>query len=551
MPKDNVPTLFECGDGRWLHLMARPDAAPLMAAELAAMGEAGVAAANAAGPPSGLSPNFGANAAAFRRHDRARWLADLWASDVPADGVEPLGHLFTDEQALANGYVVEVDDPELGTTRQAGTPFSTTPPSRVRGPAPRLGQHTAEVFARDRQPPPGVRPADGVRSADGPAAVPPPLAGLRVLDLGNFLAGPMAGMMLADLGADVVKLESLTGDQMRRVSRVFVGCQRGKRGVAADLRRPEAREIVDALVGWADVVHHNLRMPAARRLGLEPERLLELNPRLVYCHVSSYGPRGPRANWPGFDQLFQASAGWELAGAGEGNPPMWHRFGMMDHQCAMASLVATLLALHHRERTGRGQLVTASILGASVLTTSETLLRADGTVAPVPTLDADQCGVGPGQRLYEMADGWIAVAARDPHALEALCRVAGLAPDAAATSIAAALGPRPAGEVLVELEKAGVPAEPVAVDQLTAFLDDPVGRAARLSVGYPHADYGWTEQVGALWDLGDTELSLGRAAPGIGEHTIEVLREVGFAAGRIVGLAEAGVVRGAGLPTGP
>src|SRR4030088_3051649 len=104
-------------------------------------------------------------------------------------------------------------------------------------------------------------------------------------------------------------------------------------------------------------MHHNLRMPAARKLRVDYESLRAINPHLVYCHVSSYGPVGPRSEWPGFDQLFQAAGGGEYEGAGKGNPPMWHRFGMMDHQGSMASLFATLLGLLWRERTGEGHFV--------------------------------------------------------------------------------------------------------------------------------------------------------------------------------------------------
>src|SRR5439155_7566681 len=118
--------------------------------------------------------------------------------------------------------------------------------------------------------------------------------------------------------------------------------------------------------------------------------------------------------------VFQSSSGWELEGAGEGNPPMWHRFGMMDHQCAMASLVATLLGLYRRDETGEGQFVAASLLGASVMTASETLLRADDTLAPYARLDGDQMGVSDTQRLYRCADGWVAIVADRPGAYDKL-----------------------------------------------------------------------------------------------------------------------------------
>jgi crotonobetainyl-CoA:carnitine CoA-transferase CaiB-like acyl-CoA transferase len=101
-------------------------------------------------------------------------------------------------------------------------------------------------------------------------------------------------MLMADLGADVIKLETTTGDMMRHVERVFAGCQRGKRDIALDLKKPESREILERIVGWADVIHHNIRMPAAIKLGIDEPTLRKINPKMVYCHTSSYGPIGPR-----------------------------------------------------------------------------------------------------------------------------------------------------------------------------------------------------------------------------------------------------------------
>ena len=347
-------------------------------------------------------PNFGANQAVFDTRPSGEWLEDFWAHDIPAQVAAPFGAILADEQARLNGYVTRVEDPERGTMIQAGTPFATEPPSRVSGPAPGLGQHTDQVLAAwpTSSPVPPSSSVPPVRS---------PLEGLRVLDLGNFLAGPLSPMLMADLGADVVKVEATSGDQMRPIQRVFASCQRGKRGVALDLKSPEARPALEALVRWADVVHHNLRLPAARRLGIDYERVAAINPEVIYCHTSSYGPEGDRADWPGYDQLFQASAGWEVLGGGEGNDPMWLRFGFMDHLCAMASTVASLLAVFHRDRTGQGQAVTSSLLGAGVLTNSETFLgsiraggsgghrrpRADRHVARPPPVPAGGRVAGP------------------------------------------------------------------------------------------------------------------------------------------------------------
>jgi crotonobetainyl-CoA:carnitine CoA-transferase CaiB-like acyl-CoA transferase len=522
LPKELVPSLFECGDGVWIHLMRCADTdSPLMRQGLASLGAAGVARANEA--CTGLTmpgfPNFGANRHLFLTRPSREWLDDFWTHDIPAQPAAPFGAILADEQARLNGYVTRLDDPERGTMVQAGTPFSTQPPSRVISAAPHLGHHTDEVLG-ELPAAPVARPAD--RRSD---PVRSPLEGLRVLDLGNFLAGPLSPMLMADLGADVVKVEATSGDQMRPIQRVFASCQRGKRGVALDLKSPDARPALEALVRWADVVHHNLRMPAARRLGIDYDTIRAINPEVVYCHTSSYGPTGERADWPGYDQLFQACAGWEVLGGGEGNDPMWFRFGFMDHLCAMASTVATLLAVLHRDRTGRGQQVTASLLGAGVLTNGETYLDEAGRAAPVALVDRRQLGTSPGRRLYRMADGWMALCARTDAELTEACTVIGAS---SPERLEAHLVGAPCDPTIEALRSAGISCEPVRLNQGEVFLDDPLGRSLDLVASYPHAEWGQLEQVGALWEFGDLEVTLQRAPPALGQHTIEVLTEVGM-----------------------
>ena len=536
LPKELSPSLFKCGDGVWIHLMRCADTeAPLMREALDTMGEDGVARANEAfiGLPMPGYPNFGANQAAFLTRPSHEWLDDFWSHDIPAQPAAPFGAILADEQARRNGYSIEVDDPELGVVVQAGTPFSTEPPSRMSRPAPALGEHT-EVVLAPRPAPSTVRPGP----ASGMSRVRSPLAGLRVLDLGNFLAGPLGPMLLADLGADVVKVEAATGDQMRPIQRVFASCQRGKRAVALDLKSPEARPALEALVGWADVVHHNLRRPAARRLGIDEDTLRALNPEVVTCHASSYGPLGDRADWPGYDQLFQACAGWEVLGGGEGNDPMWFRFGFMDHLCAMGSTVATLLAVLSRDRTGRGQQVTGSLLGAAALTNGETYLDSFGDPAPVVTVDRGQTGTGTGHRLYRLADGWMALGARSEGELATACSLLGAStPD----QLEGLLAGSSLARTVEVLTGAGVPCEPVGLDQGESFLDDPLVRSLDLVTSYPHAEWGTLEQVGAFWNLGDLEVALDRAPPALGQHTIEVLTEAGMDPDAVGDLLAAGV----------
>ncbi len=522
MPKKDMrASLFECGNGRWIHIMPPPpDNTPLMQEVFAEMGPELIAEANARHADRAMNgyTNWGANIEAFKRRTSRQWLENMWASDIPAQEAAQFGDILSDEQARANGYVFDIDDSVEGPITIAGLPFTLDPPMSIRSSAPQQSLDVTTVGnAWVRQISPHVPAAGRARF---------PLEGLKVLDFGNFLAGPLGPMLLADLGATVVKVETTTGDPMRAADWPFAGCQRGKRAVSLDIKSPASRPALEALLRWADVVHHNLRMPAARRLGLDAASVRAVNPSVVFCHVSSYGPTGPRADWPGYDQMFQSSCGWEVMGAGAGNPPMWHRFGFMDHLCAMASAAATLMAIYQQDTTGRATDVAASLLGTGVMTNSETFLRPDGTLVPVPQLDSLQTMVGPGQRIIETEDGWIAIAADSAEQIAAMTAAFGVATPSEVPEAARA---RSRGELLAALLAAGVPAVAVLQDQRGPFFDDPDHLAVGLVATYRHEAWGMFEQPGALWHFGNQDVKLDRAPPVLGQHTIEVLLEVGMA----------------------
>ena len=506
--------LHRASDGRWVHVHYSPDKAPWMAEAMAQMGPEAVRAANERFPPSHVAPNYGANKTVIATRPAEDWVRHFWKHDVAAQIAAPFGEIYANPQARANGYAVEIDDPVLGRVTHPGVPVSVAPPSKVRGPLhPRGGELEAAAARWTARPTP----------PDTHNAPRPPLDGLRVLDLGAYLAGPFATMLLADLGAEVVKVEPPRGDAMRRLERQFTGIQRGKRGLALTLGDPAARPATAALARWADVVHHNIRRPAARKLGVDYETLCAERPDLIYCHVSSYGPLGDRADWPGFDQLFQAACGWEIENGGAGNPPLWLRFGIMDFYGALASVLATLLALVERDRSGSGQSVSASLLGGAMLTMAEAVMRPDGTVSEIAHLDHAQMGVSPGHRLYCAGDGMVAVAAFTPSEIEAFGDCTGPDPEAWFAAHAAETA-------RAALEDAGVPAEIVQTAQMDAFLDSEDNRDAGLHAEYRHRDYGRVRQIGGFWDFGVLPLALDRAAPAQGEHSREELDMVGLGA---------------------
>ena len=498
--------LHQCSDGRWIHVHYSPDKAPWMAEALAAMGNEAVALANAQFPPSHVAPNFGANRQVIATRPADDWVKHFWQHDVAAQIAAPFGEIYFDEQARLNGYVVEVDDPVLGRTLQPGLAYHMSP-------------------AKNRS----VR-AELVEAPPDPKR--PPLHGLKVLDLGAYLAGPFACMLLADLGAEVIKVEPPAGDAMRRLERIFAGTQRGKRGLALKLGDPASQPVLESLVRWADVVHHNVRMPAARKLGIDPDRLRALNPSLVVGHISAYGPQGPRADWPGFDQLMQAACGWEVESGGEGQAPQWLRFGVGDHLAALSCVFAVLLALYERARAGEGRAVASSLLGAMLLTESELVARPDGSLTAMAHLDAAQTGLSRGNRLYACSGGWVMVAAWADAELAAFDALAGAQPQAFFAT-------RSVAQAAALLEGAGVPCEPALENQRDAFLDDP--RHAGLRTRYGHAIYGELEQIGALWDFGELPLQIVRPPPALGEHSREILREHGFGDSDIARLVAQGI----------
>jgi crotonobetainyl-CoA:carnitine CoA-transferase CaiB-like acyl-CoA transferase len=522
--------LHQCADGRWIHVHYSPDQAPWMSEAITRLGETEVARLNGLFPPSHVAPNFGANKSVFASRTAQAWVEHLWAHDVAAQIAGPFGAIYFDEQARINGYVVEVDDPLLGPTLQPGPSYRVDPAPQLRGPLRARGADNGLPLARAPQGPSLIRIE---RLPEGL----PPLHGLKVLDLGAYLAGPFACMMLADLGAEVIKVEAPSGDAMRRLERIFSGTQRGKLGVALKLGDPRTQPLVEELVQWADVVHHNMRLPAARKLKVDYDSLSALNPALLYCHVSAYGPQGPRADWPGFDQLMQASMGWEIAQGGEGNPPQWLRLGVGDFFAGLSSLYALLLGLYARNRTGRGQSVSASLLGATLLTMAEAVALDDGSISQVDVLDSAQTGVSAVHRLYLCGDNhWVAVSALEEREARRLRTLLGADPGLWFLS-------RTSGQALAQLTANAIAAEPVRQNQLDAFLDDPMHEAAGLHAHYHHPVYGQMSQVGGFWDFDDLPLSLNRAPPALGQHSREVLTRLGFADNELERLAEAGLLR--------
>jgi crotonobetainyl-CoA:carnitine CoA-transferase CaiB-like acyl-CoA transferase len=327
------------------------------------------------------------------------------------------------------------------------------------------------------------------------------------------------------MGADVIKVEALTGDRLRFMHRYFQAAARSKRSIALDLTRPEAQPILERLVKWAEVLHHNMRFKGATKLGLGEADVRKYNPQIAYSYVSAYGQRGTRGNWPGYDSIFNAIAGWEFENAGEGNRPVFNRPGTMDVHSAQSCLVSIMASLYALRAHGEAHGVQTSLLGAAAFSQGERLILPDGSLSETYHLAADQTGFGPYHRIFEASDGWVAIAAHDDAARAGVRNVFGNVE----ADFAAKAADFTAADLVAAMEEQGVPCDRVAFeDAMNRFFDDPRNVENGLVSRLPHPVYGTVEQPGEFWDFGETPLAIERACPTIGEHTDEIMREMGF-----------------------
>jgi crotonobetainyl-CoA:carnitine CoA-transferase CaiB-like acyl-CoA transferase len=479
-------------------------------------------------------------------------------ADVPRAPVLTREEWARDPQVQHNKSMIEIEDPVLGPTKQMGVPVSLRhSPGAVRGPAPLLGEHDErfdEIAARV----PG-------RIAGKDATVRRyPLEGIVVLDLGGFIAGASASMMLADLGANVIKIESPDGDGWRSSGLAFLGSNRSKRGVCIDLKRPEGRDLFLDMAERADVVLDNLRAGVMDRLGIGWEALSARNPRIVHCSVTGYGGSGPYAHLPGFDPMIQARGGFMHAQGEPGGEPVYLQLPTCDYGTALSAAYGMILALIARERTGRGDRVETSLADSAFTMQAGEFLFYEGK-QPGPPGGRDLAGRHALYRVYEATDGYVMLAcSTDEHAV-ALVHALGVTPagttdntttdnrglleqplhGALSDAVGAKLRECSIAHWLSVLLPLGVPIAPcVTVEQL---FDDEHTHANDLWWSAEHPRWGHVQQTGEVihWDA--MSMHLQRRAPVLGEHTLECLRELGVADARIDALLADNIVMQAEL----
>ncbi len=351
------------------------------------------------------------------------------------------------------------------------------------------------------------------------------------------MAGPFTGRMLADLGADVIKVNALY-DSFWNGTHMGLGINRGKRSISLNLKHEEGKVILDRLISQADVVTTNWRPGAAARLGIDYETLRHRFPRLIFCNTRGY-EKGPRSALPGTDQNAAALTGteWEDGACDAGNPPLWSRSNMGDTGNALLAAIAITSALFHRDRTGEGQEVGTAIVNAGLLHTSYAWVYADGTPGDYRHADKDQVGFSAFYRMYQTADRWLFIAAISGEDRKRLKEVTGatffdgddVVDGATASSLAGCFANETATTWAARLEAGGIPAEVVDEEYCRTVFDDPEARKRGLIAETWSGSVGRFEDPGLLVQVTPGGGTVQRGPCMCGEHTREILLEHGFA----------------------
>ena len=394
---------------------------------------------------------------------------------------------------------------------------------------------------------------------------PGPLRGMRVLELAQIMAGPTCGMMLADMGADVVKVEKLPGGDDARgyreprvngVSAPFMMLNRNKRGIALNLKLPAGRDVLLRMVRDADVLTENFRRGTLEKLGLGYDVLAAINPGLIYCAISGYGRNGPAADKGGFDLIAQGFAGLMSITGEPGGPPVKTGNSVADINAGILAATGIVAAYVHKLRTGEGQVVDTSLMEAALQQTywHAAICFATGK-SPGPAGSAHLL-TAPYQ-AFRTRDGWINVGGANQANWERIAEVLGhpeWREDARFATNSARMANLPAlvdamnavlvtrtnAEWISAFDVAGVPVGPVHT--IGEALEHPQTLARDMVVGLVHPQAGSTKALGCPLHFSRTPTSITRPAPMLGEHTRELLREYDYDDRAIDALVAAGVV---------
>lgn len=377
-----------------------------------------------------------------------------------------------------------------------------------------------------------------------PVDMQPPLHGIRVVDLTRVLSGPFCSMLLGDMGAEVIKIESPSGDPVRGqghhkngFSWYFAGFNRNKKSVVLDLYSDEGRTDLARLIETADVLVENFRPGVLAKMGFSQERLDELNPRLVVASVNGFGSKGPYTDRPAFDFIAQAMSGFMSVNGPEGEAPLRAAQPVTDLVAGLYTAFGVVSALHGRNRDGRGQAVETSMVNG-VLSMMAYLASEHFVTGENPQRTGNDHPLVAPYGLYDTADGQIAIAPSNDQVLQRLLTEIGLAElledprfdsnakrferrDELHGILDAALASDTQENWIIRLNRAGVPTG--KIQTLKDVFEDPQIKAQEMSIDVPHGDRGDVRMLGFPVKLSRTPCEVRLPAPELGEHTEEVL----------------------------
>jgi len=389
------------------------------------------------------------------------------------------------------------------------------------------------------------------------------LEGLRVLDVTQVMAGPFCAMMLADLGADVIKIEPRSGDSTRKMpgargsdSPSFNAVNRGKRGVVIDLKSARGHDVFVRMTQSADIIVENYRPGVMKAFGLDYERLAAVNPRLIYASISGYGQTGPSRDKGGFDLIAQGVSGIMSVTGEPCGPPAKAGVPLTDLVAGLFALVGILAAVEHRHRTGVGQLIDTSLVDSGVaLSVWEATEYFSGLGVPAPLGSAHRM-LAPYQAVC-CADGYITLGAGNDRLFRRTCDLLGHPEWAAlpqyadnasrvknqralAALIESITSTGTCADWLAAFDEAGIPCGPI--NDYANVLNDPQVRARDMVLEIEHPTLGAQRTLGSPIKMSATPANAARRAPLLGEHTDEILEETGFSSEEIAALRRDGVV---------
>ena len=388
-----------------------------------------------------------------------------------------------------------------------------------------------------------------------------PLSGIGVLDLSSYVAGPYACALLADLGAEVIKLEPPGGDSLRQYpstlqaeSRAFLGANRGKRGIVLDLKREEGLAVLMRLVRSADVLVHNFRPSVPARLGIDYESLKAVNPRLIYCALTGYGQTGPMSDKAGYDQVLQSFTGICTFQGANGDKPEIVLGSVVDFYAASLLACGISAALFHRERTGEGQQVGLSLLGAALAMQSGRFIRAQGEDSNT-NRDLRSGGI---TGIHPTGGGELYISANTPHFWQSLCTLVGL-PDLARNPKFDTVRKRAkcAAEIVPPIREAlqshtaleweeifGQQVPCCAIRRIEDMFDHPQVLAEGLVATVGHPRIGSYRGLRKPLKFSAAPGPEPFAAPTLGQHTDAILASTGYTVEDIAQLRKLGVIGG-------